>query len=167
MLYASRFCKFIVFLSAGTLVACGGGNSPTGSSSSPAPSTTSVETVYPVDLTSTPQGRMQLAMSTADASILKTEDASFLISSAMNSLESVKVDREKLLNDLYAGQSSKFELVRESYMMQPSFATMEKVFPLVIGDKGNTLASISTLYDNRIAAYGYDILAGYDLTNTV
>ena len=166
MLYSSRFCKFMVFLCAGTLVACGGGNSPTGSSSTPAPSTTSVETVYPVDLTSTPQGRMQLAMSTADASILKTEDASFLISSAMNSLESVKVDREKLLNDLYAGQSSKFELVRESYMMQPSFATMEKVFPLVIGDKGNTLASISTLYDNRIAAYGYDILAGYDPANT-
>ena len=166
MLYASRFYTCILFLCAGMVVACGGGNSPTGNSSKPAPSTTSVETVYPVDLTATPQGRMQLAMSTADASILKTDDASFLISSAMNSLESVKVDRDKLLNDFYAGQSSQFELVRESYMMQPSFAAVDKVFPLVIGDKGNTLASISTLYDNRIAAYGYDILAGYDPTNT-
>ncbi|NCV62924.1 MAG: hypothetical protein EBW49_03125 [Betaproteobacteria bacterium] len=166
MLYASRFYTCILFLCAGMVVACGGGNSPTGTSSKPAPSTTSVETVYPVDLTATPQGRMQLAMSTADASILKTDDASFLISSAMNSLESVKVDRDKLLNDFYAGQSSQFELVRESYMMQPSFAAVDKVFPLVIGDKGNTLASISTLYDNRIAAYGYDILAGYDPTNT-
>ncbi len=162
MLYSSGFIKVVSLWICLTLLACGGGGSEGGKSSTNPPSNTVSE-----DLTATPQGRMQLAMSSADASVLKTEDASFLLSSALNSFQSSKTDQDKLINALYAGQSPGFELVRESFMIQPNFASSDKVFPLVMGDKGNTLASISTVYDNRIAGYGYDILSGFDPTNTL
>ncbi len=171
MWYFSRWYGAVCVL---VLAACGGGDKAGSSPQASAPTTdgmprssiVSVNTAQVFD-TQTSQGRMEMAMATADASVLSVDDTRFLLTSALNSHQSVKTEQDKLINAFYAGQSPVFELIRESFMIQPSFASSDKVFPLVFGDKGNTLASVSTLHGNRMAGYGYDILAGFDPSNTI
>ena len=105
--------------------------------------------------------RMVAAMQAGDSTVLKAEDAATLINQASTNYQSALVNQNKLIAAIYEGQSTKFELIRDSYMIQPLLAKMENVFPLVVGDNGKVLASISTVGDSRIAGYGYDILAGF------
>ena len=100
-------------------------------------------------------------MKAGDSRLLKAEDAGTVINQASTNYQSVLTKQNSLIAAIYHGQSTKFELIRDSYMIQPMTSTLENVFPLVVGDKGNVLASISTVGDGRIAGYGYDVLAGF------
>ena len=110
----------------------------------------------------TPQGRLRAAMVSGDSSVLRAEDASTIMNETYVNYQSVLTSQTDLIAAFYTGLSTKFDLIKDSFMVQPAFSTMEKVFPLVVGDKGNVLASISTVGGGRIAGYGYDILAGFD-----
>lgn len=112
-------------------------------------------------LPNTASNRIMLAMKEGDSSVLLGSDASVLAEQAYTSYQSSITSQNNLIAAFYQGLSTKFDLVRDSYMVQSSVANIEKVFPLVVGDKGNVLASISTIGDGRIVGYGYDILAGF------
>ena len=112
----------------------------------------------------TPQGRLSAAMVSGDSSVLRAEDADMVSSQAYANYQSLKASQNNLISSFYNGLSTKFELIRHSYMIQPSLENTDNVTPLVIGDKGNVIASISTVGGGRIAGYGYDILAGFDTT---
>ena len=130
-----------------TLTACGGGGG--GGSGSATDNSAALE-------------RIKQAMSSANSNLLTQEDAAVLLSEAQNNYKKVLSTQNALLADFYAyPASTRFDLVKESSMVQPSLLTKEKVFPLVVGDKGYALASISMVGDGRIAGYGYDILAGF------
>ena len=106
--------------------------------------------------------RINQAMSSANSNLLTRDDAAVLLSEAQNNYKQVLSIQNALLADFYANPAStRFDMVKESSMVQPSLLKMDKVFPLVVGDKGNVLASISMVGDGRIAGYGYDILAGF------
>ncbi len=134
---------------AALLSACGGGGGGSGGGNA-----------NNRDLT-TAQGRLSAAMANGESSLLTANDAATVISQASTNYQAVMDKQNNLIAAFYQGLSTKFELVRDSYMIQPMTSTLEKVFPLVVGDKGYVLASISTLGDGRMAGYGYDILAGF------
>jgi hypothetical protein len=108
--------------------------------------------------------RMVAAMQAGDSSVLKAEDAATLINLASANYQAALTSHPNFLAGFYQGLSTKFDLIKDSTMIQPALVPMENVFPLVIGDKGNVLASLSTVGGGRIAGYGYDILSGFDLT---
>ena len=136
------------------LTACGGGGGA-GNVASSGP-----------DL-ATPQARLSAAMSSGDSSVFKSIDAEYILTSLNQSYQQKLKVKKTLLLAFYKGQSSQFDLIEESQLIQPSLAAMDDAFPLVIGDKGNTMATFSTFGGGRIAAYGYDILTGLtrSLTN--
>ena len=111
-----------------------------------------------------PQGRLSAAMVSGDSSLLKAEDADMVSSQVYANYRSLKASQNNLISSFYKGLSTKFELIKHSYMIQPSFEDTDNVIPLVIGDQGNVIASVSTVGGGRIAGYGYDILAGFDKT---
>jgi len=118
-------------------------------------------------LLNTPANRIKLALIAGDSRILKAEDAAPLMDSAYQSYK-LKIDTEnRLIDDFYKTDSTQFDIIKESFWVQPSITTQDQVFPFVIGDKGNILASVSMAGDNRVVGYGYDILAGFDITNSV
>lgn len=157
-------CFVLVLLSA--LSACGGNTNDAGNlgvqDCASDPNTAYTEAC----ISSTREKRIQAALLEGDSSLLQPGDASALITKTYTDYQALKNSQNDLIARIYAGQSTKFELIKFSYMMQPAFLNTDYVFPLVVGDKGNVLASISTLGGGRIAGYGYDILAGFDLTKT-
>jgi hypothetical protein len=112
-------------------------------------------------LANTSANRIKLALKKGDTSVLNADDHSTIISLAADNYQSTITEQNELIEAFYKGLSTKFDLIRDSYMVQSSLPNMENLFPLVMGDKGNTLASISRLGGGRIAGYGYDILAGF------
>ena len=169
---------FVVVCACCILSACGGGGSGGGGGASGEQGTVATDT-NPTTQTTTqaqtqttgdasltaalsPAGRVAQVMNSGDSRQLKPEDAAYLLTTAQGTLSQALATQNQLLSAFYAqGASTKFGLVQESYMIQPSARTLDKVFPLVVGDKGNVLASVSTVEGDRIAGYGYDILAGF------
>ena len=122
-------------------------------------------------LPNTPSNRIMLALKAGDSTLLSGKDASEIISQASGNYQGILDTQNNLIGTFYQGGSSaklstKFDLVKDSFMIQPLLSSMEKVFPLVVGDKGNVLASVSTVGGDRIAGYGYDILSGFDTNQT-
>ena len=126
-------------------------------------------------LPNTPSNRIKLALKAGDSTLLSGKDASEIISQASGNYQGILDTQNNLIGTFYQGGSSaklstklstKFDLVKDSFMIQPLLSSMEKVFPLVVGDKGNVLASVSTVGGDRIAGYGYDILSGFDTNQT-
>ena len=162
------------------LLACGGGESPSSSPSpAPAPNNTlsksptsppansgDSKSVNGTPPPATPDERINLALSTADASVIQPSDADTVIARALTSYQNTRDQNTPLLKAFYDGLSTEFALVRDSYMIQPSVFAMDKTFPLVIGDKGNVLASFGTKGGGRIAGYGYDVLADVKVPNS-
>ena len=138
------------------LMACGGGEGSSSSSNGDG---------LPNTLPASPNERIQLALSTADASVIQPGDADTVMTRALTSYQSTLDQLAPLLKSFYDGLSTEYELVRESYLIQPSVFAMDKTYPLVIGDLGNVLASFGTMGGGRIAGYGYDILAGVKIQN--
>ena len=110
---------------------------------------------------STPQGRLNAAMAEGDSSLLSPADASYVVTSLNDVYQQKLQDKKTLLLAFYKGLSSRFEKVPESQLMQPAAIAMGESFPLVVGDKGNVMATFSMYGGGRIVAYGYDILAGF------
>ena len=114
----------------------------------------------------TPNQRVEIALATGESTLLMPEDLPYLLSSAQGNQQQVVNTQNQLLAGFYSGgASAKFDMVQESYLVQPLIQAMDNVFPLVVGDKGNVIASISTVGGGRIAGYGYDILAGFSPTS--
>jgi hypothetical protein len=113
----------------------------------------------------TAQSRINNALTTGDSAVLKAEDANVLLNQATDSFQQTALTQSQLLNDFYKADSVLYAEVAESLFIQPSPKNKDNVFPIVIGDKGNVLASLSKVGDGRIAGYGYDILGGFDLAN--
>lgn len=141
---------------------CGGGGSSTASKNTASPVADQQTGLV------TAQTRMNSALASGgNSNLLQPQDASYAIASAATSFQSVKAAQDKLLTAFYGGNNTQYDLIYESFMIQPSLMSMDYVFPIVTGDKGNVLASVSTVAGNRIAGYGYDILAGFDPSNTL
>lgn len=118
-------------------------------------------------LANTPSNRIALALKEGDSRILKAEDAAPLMERAYQSYKLKIQTNNKFLDDFYKSDSeTPFAMVKESFLPQAGPTAYDQVFPFVVGDKGNVLASVSTFGGNRIAAYGYDILSGFDLSNS-
>ena len=118
-------------------------------------------------LQNTPTNRIIFALKAGDSSLLHGADASTIISQTSDNYKEILETQNNLIAAFYhGGLSTKFDLVRDSFMVQPALFSMEKVFPLVVGDKGNVLASVSTMGGGRIAGFGYDILSGFDASKT-
>jgi hypothetical protein len=147
-----RSFAFLVFVLA--LTSCGGGGGVDAGSSGGGGG----------DTYASVKGRLSAAMAGGDSSMLKPEDAGPVISVTYANYQSLLDTQNNFISRFYSGLSTKFELIKHSYMIQPAFQNKETVFPLVVGDKGYVLASLSTVGGGRIAGYGYDILAGFDLT---
>ena len=156
---ASSFFGFACLL---CLAGCGGGGG--GNAAPPASSDLNAEQkLVPASV----QDRMNLALASGNSKWVQPEDAVYALASASNAYQNIKATQNNLLSAFYNGQSTKFDLVYESFMVQPSKMTPDYVYPLVTGDKGNVLASVSLVSGNRIAGYGYDILSGFDPNNNL
>ena len=142
-----------------------GTTASTGSSGSTGTSSTGASgTSAPGDAAA---ARIAAALQAGDSNLLKAEDAAAVIAAANASFQQTARTQKALLDAFYVNDSTRFELIRESYMVQPPPTMLDQTFPLVVGDKGNVLASVSTVGGGRIAGYGYDILSGFDKSNTV
>ena len=118
-------------------------------------------------LANTSPNRITLALKAGDSWILKAEDAAPLMERAYQSYKLKVQTNNRFLDDFYKSDGeTPFAMVKESFLPQAGPTAYDQVFPFVLGDKGNVLASVSTFGGNRIAAYGYDILSGFDLSNT-
>ena len=165
---------------AALLSACGGGggggSSTSGSEANNGQQTSQINSTSSQTLGSgqsvansmlTTAGRVGQALTTGNSRQLTPDDKTYLLTTAQDSYNQLLAVQNKVLNDLYAGSiSTKFDLVRDSFMVQPAGNALDKVFPLVVGDNGNVLASISTVGGGRIAGYGYDIVASFDASQT-
>ena len=118
-------------------------------------------------LANTSANRIKLAMKAGDSRILKAEDAAPLMDRAYQSYKLKVQTTNKFLDDFYQNDSTEFAMVQESLWVQPGVSNYDKVFPIVLGDQGNVIASLSTVGDNRVVGYGYDILSGFDLDNNI
>ncbi len=165
---------------AALLSACGGGggggSSASASQTNSAPQTSQTNSTTGQSVVSgqsgadpmlTTAGRVGQTLTTGNSKQLTPDDKTYLLTTAQDSYNQLLAVQNKVLNDLYAGSTStKFDLVRDSFLVQPAGNALDKVFPLVVGDNGNVLASISTVGGGRIAGYGYDILASFDPSQT-
>ena len=125
-------------------VGCGGGSTgSTGTSSTGASGTSS-----PGDAAA---ARIAAALQAGDSNLLKAEDAAAVIAAAHTSFQQTARTQKALLDAFYVNDSTRFELIRDSYMVQPPPTMLDQTFPLVVGDKGNVLASVSTVGGGRIA----------------
>ncbi|NBT91930.1 MAG: hypothetical protein EBT37_04665, partial [Betaproteobacteria bacterium] len=141
-------------------VGCGGGSTgSTGTSSTGSSGTSAAGDAA--------AARIAAALQAGDSNLLKAEDAAAVIAAAHTSFQQTARTQKALLDAFYVNDSTRFELIRDSYMVQPPPTMLDQTFPLVVGDKGNVLASVSTVGGGRIAGYGYDILSGFDKSNTV
>ncbi len=142
---------------AALLTACGGGGSGDSSSSSASSGT--------VSLVAAPQASSQIsqALQSGDASALT--DAKLVAQHAQYAQQQIRLTQAARISSLYQGVSTEYDPTQWSYWVQPrNTATAQ---PLIVGDQGNALASISVAGGGRSAGFGVQILSKFNANELV
>ncbi|QDL55540.1 ImpA family metalloprotease [Rhodoferax aquaticus] len=134
------------------LTACGGGKSGNTPSS--------ISGSSPVTLVAAPQpsSPIALALATGDSSALT--DAKLVAQHAQYAQQQISLAQAARISSLYQGVSTEYDPSRWSYWVQPrNTATAQ---PLIVGDQGNTLASMSVAAGGRSAGFGVQVLERFN-----
>lgn len=162
-----RLLRFLAIAIISTLSACGGGsggNDSAQQSAVPA-SGTAAGTVTPpvvappVELPPNivvPESPLDLALRAGDASALKTTDAGAIAVAARDFLAQLSDQQNQLNTALIGNVSSEYSPTKQSQYLLP--LNTELSAPWIVGDKGQTLASISIANKGRSAGYGTNVL---------
>ncbi|WP_296510857.1 ImpA family metalloprotease [Rhodoferax sp.] len=134
------------------LVACGGGGDGGGGSGS-TPAGVSAPVPAPAANTAVTQ-----ALASGDASALT--DAKVVAQHAQYAQQQITQAQAARTSSLYQGVSTEYDPSQWSYWVQPrNTATAQ---PLIVGDQGNALASISVAGGGRSAGFGVQVLAKFN-----
>lgn len=135
---------------AALLAACGGGGGQSGNSSSSSSGGSSVTPVAP------PPANSQIAQALATGNASALTDAKLLAQHAQYAQQQITLAQSARISSLYQGVSTEYDPSRWSYWVQPrNTATAQ---PLIVGDQGNALASISVAGGGRSAGFGAQVL---------
>ncbi|QDL55537.1 ImpA family metalloprotease [Rhodoferax aquaticus] len=151
-LSARLFVGWATFALVALLTACGGGKS--GSSPS------SVSGSGAVTLVAAPQPNPQIvqALATGDASALT--DAKLVAQHAQYAQQQISLAQAARTSSLYQGVSTEYDPTNQSHWVQPlNTATAQ---PLIVGDQGNALSSISVAAGGRSAGFGVQVLERFN-----
>ncbi|CAM8671896.1 Immunomodulating metalloprotease N-terminal domain containing protein [Comamonadaceae bacterium] len=151
--FSSRIRGPLAVVVLASLAACGGGGSGSGDSASGGASNT-VATV-PAPAADTAVAR---ALASGDAAGLS--DAKLLAQHAQYAQQQITLAQAARTSSLYQGVSTEYDPSQWSYWIQPRNTAMAQ--PLIVGDQGNALASISVAEGGRSAAYGVQVLSKFN-----
>lgn len=141
----------LIFLLPLFLHGCGGGSNEPGSATSA--NQGQVGVVAPP-----PNADVSAALLSGDSSRLN--DPKLIAQYAQYALQEVSASQARRLADLYKGTSTEYDPTKASQWIIP--INNELAQPLITGDKGNYLASISIANGGRSAAFGTQLLEGFD-----
>ncbi|MFZ6748748.1 ImpA family metalloprotease [Undibacterium sp. Ren11W] len=169
--------RFLAIALISALSACGGGGSGNDKSSNPdvpvagsaagtvtppgavTPGTTPPVIAPPVELPPNiviPESPLDLALRGGDATSLKAADAAAIALAARDFLAQLSDQQNKLSAALLANVSSEYAPTKQSQFLLP--LNTELSSPWIVGDKAQTLASISIANKGRSAGYGANVL---------
>ncbi|WP_295749113.1 ImpA family metalloprotease [Undibacterium sp.] len=170
--------KFLAIALASALTACGGGGSD--SASNPAATGNAAGTVTPPVIVTppvvappvelppnivVPESPLDLALRSGDASLLKPADTAAIAIATRDFLAVLSDQQNKLNTALLGNASSEYAPTRQSQYLLP--LNTELASPWIIGDNGQTLASISIANKGRSAGYGVNVLDQFRNNNNL
>lgn len=151
-----RYLTFTCLAAMGIMLsACGGGDSDT-PGKNPAMQVPLLEKPAP-----SPQ--IAQAFNSGDANLLS--DPKLIAQYGQYAVQEISLGQTSRSSSLYRGVSSEYDPTQWSYWVQPlNTATAQ---PLIVGDQGNALASISVADGGRSAGYGVQILDKFNANELI
>lgn len=155
-----KYSRYLVMTClAGLITACGGGSGAAGGSGSAgvrsAESVATPDALAPIPEKVFCSKAVDLAMQAGDPTGLT--DAPAIAKCAIDFANALSIRQAALPKALYDAQSSEYKPGSYSQLVLP--LSVESAQPLIVGDKGRVLASLSVAANGRSVGYGANILA--------